>query len=94
MSKRSVSLPTFVCVLLIVAMAASTLTLLLAGARTAAPEAGEGPLSRAEEIFALVESQYYQEVTQKRWKRRPSTACSPRWAIPTPSTTQTKPTRP
>ena len=62
MSKRSVSLPTFVCVLLIVAMAASTLTLLLAGARTAAPEAGEGPLSRAEEIFALVESQYYQEV--------------------------------
>lgn len=62
MSKRSVSLPTFVCVLLIVAMSASTLTLLLAGARTAAPEAGEGPLSRAEEIFALVESQYYQEV--------------------------------
>ena len=55
-------LPTFVCVLLIVAMSASTLTLLLAGARTAAPEAGEGPLSRAEEIFALVESQYYQEV--------------------------------
>ena len=39
MSKRSVSLPTFVCVLLIVAMAASTLTLLLTGARTAAPEA-------------------------------------------------------
>ena len=38
MSKRSVSLPTFVCVLLIVAMSASTLTLLLTGARPAARE--------------------------------------------------------
>ena len=62
MPKRSVSLLTFVCVLLIVAMSASTLTLLLTASRPAAPEAGEGPLSRAEEIFALVESQYYREV--------------------------------
>ena len=62
MSKRSVSLLTFVCVLLIVAMSASTLTLLLTGSRPAAPEAGEGPLSRAEEIFAIVQSQYYREV--------------------------------
>ena len=50
MSKRSVSLPTFVCVLLIVAMSASTLTLLLTGARTAAPEVGEGPLSRGGDL--------------------------------------------
>ncbi len=62
MPKRSVSLLTFVCVLLIVAMSASTLTLLLAGARPAAPEAGEGRLDRAEEILAIVEEQYYQEV--------------------------------
>ena len=62
MSKRSVSLLTFVCVLLIVAMSSSTLTLLFAGARPAAPAAEEGPLSRAEEIFAIVQSQYYREV--------------------------------
>ena len=62
MSKRSVSLLTFVCVLLIVAMSSSTLTLLFAGARPAAPAAEERPLSRAEEIFAIVQSQYYREV--------------------------------
>lgn len=62
MSKRSVSLPTFVCVLLIVAMSASTLTLLLTGSRPAAPEAGEGPLARAEEILAIVQREYYREV--------------------------------
>ena len=62
MSKRSVSLLTFVCVLLIVAMSASTLTLLLTGSRPAAPEAGEGPLARAEEILAIVQREYYREV--------------------------------
>ena len=62
MSKRSVSLLTFVCVLLIVAMSASTLTLLLTGSRPAAPEAGEGPLVRAEEILAIVQREYYREV--------------------------------
>lgn len=62
MSKRSVSLLTFVCVLLIVAMSASTLTLLLAGSRPAAPEAGEGPLARAEEILSIVQREYYREV--------------------------------
>lgn len=62
MSKRSVSLPTFVCVLLIVAMSASTLTLLLTGSRPAAPEAGEGPLARAEEILSIVQREYYREV--------------------------------
>ncbi len=62
MSKRSVSLLTFVCVLLIVAMSASTLTLLLTGSRPAAPEAGEGPLARAEEILSIVQREYYREV--------------------------------
>ena len=55
MSKRSVSLLTFVCVLLIVAMSASTLTLLLTGSRPAAPEAGE-------EILSIVQREYYREV--------------------------------
>ena len=41
MPKRSVSLLTFVCVLLIVAMSASTLTLLLTASRPAAPAVGE-----------------------------------------------------
>ena len=62
MPKRSVSLLTFVCVLLIVAMSASTLTLLLTGSRPAAPEAGEGPLARAEEILSIVQREYYREV--------------------------------
>ena len=62
MSKRSVSLLTVVCVLLIVAMSASTLTLLLTGSRPAAPEAGEGPLARAEEILSIVQREYYREV--------------------------------
>lgn len=62
MSKRSVSLLTFVCVLLIVAMSASTLTLLLTGSRPAATEAGEGPLARAEEILSIVQREYYREV--------------------------------
>ena len=65
MSKRSVSLPTFVCVLLIVAMSASTLTLLLTASRPAAPAVGEGRLQRAEEILALVEGLYYREVDEE-----------------------------
>ena len=64
MPKRSVSLLTFVCVLLIVAMSASTLTLLLTASRPAAPAVGEGRLQRAEEILALVESLYYREVDE------------------------------
>ena len=65
MPKRSVSLLTFVCVLLIVAMSASTLTLLLTASRPAAPAVGEGRLQRAEEILALVESLYYREVDEE-----------------------------
>ena len=65
MPKRSVSLLTFVCVLLIVAMSASTLTLLLTASRPAAPAVGEGRLQRAEEILALVEGLYYREVDEE-----------------------------
>ena len=65
MSKRSVSLITFICVLLIVAMSASTLTLLFTGMRPVAPDTGEGALSRAEEILAIVEGQYYQDVDEE-----------------------------
>ena len=65
MPKRSVSLLTFVCVLLIVDMSASTLTLLLTASRPAAPAVGEGRLQRAEEILALVEGLYYREVDEE-----------------------------
>ena len=65
MFKRQVSLLTCICLLLIVAMSASTLTLLLTASRPAAPAVGEGRLQRAEEILALVEGLYYREVDEE-----------------------------
>ena len=52
MFKRPVSWLTVICLVLIVAMASSTLTLLLAGAAPADTADGDDPLARAREIGA------------------------------------------
>ncbi len=65
MFKRQVSLLTCICLLLIVAMSASTLTLVFTGSSPAAQMAADSPFARAEEILEIVERDYYQEVDEE-----------------------------
>lgn len=66
MFKRPVSWTTVLCLLVLVAMAASTLTLSIVGANapTAQPQQ-DGRFARLEEIFALVEGVYYTPVDEE-----------------------------
>ncbi len=66
MFKRPVSWLTVICLVLIVAMASSTLTLLLAGAAPADTADGDDPLARAREILEIVERDYYTEVDEEQ----------------------------
>ena len=66
MFKRPVSWMTAICLVLIAAMASSTLTLLLVGSTPADVAPAEDPLARAREILAIVERDYYTQIDENQ----------------------------
>ena len=66
MFKRPVSWMTAICLVLIAAMASSTLTLLLVGSTPADIAPAEDPLARAREILAIVERDYYTQIDENQ----------------------------